>query len=159
MPRSYRLTENKQFERVRREGRSWVGRYAILYAAPNGMEQTRAGFSVSKRVGKAVRRNRAKRLMREALRQLYRALVPGWDLVFSARTQASQGDYRSIAEGIVSLLKRAGLLQVDLLPNEKKGVPPHETRNVVLNTDLPTVYLAPFPALLPFFPFMLSLSL
>ncbi len=59
-----------------------------MSGAPNDVGFTRLGLSVSKRVGGAVQRNRAKRLIREAFRLSQRELPAGLDLVVSVRTSA-----------------------------------------------------------------------
>ena len=71
---------------------------------------SRAGFSVSKRVGGAVVRNRVKRRMREIVRQILPEVAPGWDLVFVARAPAAEAEYAALAQDIAGLLRRAKLL-------------------------------------------------
>jgi len=77
-------------------------------ALPNGLNLSRYGFSVSKRVGKAVTRNRVKRLLREILRLI--SLQPGWDIVFIARPVAATADYTNLEKSVECLLSRARLL-------------------------------------------------
>ena len=68
MERALRLTYDADFRRVRTHGKSWAHPFAILCALPNNLPHNRYGFSVSKRIGGAVVRNRVKRLLREAVR-------------------------------------------------------------------------------------------
>ncbi|MBI2471998.1 MAG: ribonuclease P protein component [Planctomycetes bacterium] len=63
-----RLTRKKEFERVFEEGKVLKNDKVVFYVAPNDFQQSRLGLVVSKKVGNAVRRNRAKRLLREAYR-------------------------------------------------------------------------------------------
>ncbi len=70
---------------------------------------TRAGFSISKRVGNAVLRNRVKRRMRDIFRRQRTELALGWDLVFSAKPAAGQASYSALADEIGLLITRAGL--------------------------------------------------
>ncbi len=79
-----------------------------MKALPNGLSLSRYGFTVSRRVGKAVVRNRVKRLLREILRQTQ--LKPGWDIVFIARPSAARANYESLGKSVRGLLFRAGLL-------------------------------------------------
>lgn len=81
---------------------------AVLRVLPNGLELSRYGFVVSRRVGKAVVRNRLKRLFREILRQA--PLKPGWDIVIIARPQAAGASFADFKNLILSLLSRAHLL-------------------------------------------------
>ena len=106
------MRSNKQFQRVRREGRSWAHPLLVLCALPNDLEHSRFGFSVSHWVGNAVIRNRAKRLMREATRLRQGDIKEGWDLVFIARNPIREVNFRQVDQAVRQLLRRAGLLEV-----------------------------------------------
>jgi ribonuclease P protein component len=82
----------------------------VLYVAPNGLDITRVGISTSKRLGKAVTRNRVKRLIRESVRAFLPSLPGGRDLVFVARPASAQADYQSVRRAVEILLERAHLL-------------------------------------------------
>jgi len=82
----------------------------VLNAAPNGGDSIRCGSVGGKTVGGAVGRNRARRLIREALRQRLGLLKPGYDLVWVARSSISEADFRSVQAAIDDLLKRGKLL-------------------------------------------------
>lgn len=111
------LTRKAQFGLVYDKGSSWVSRAIVMKAMPNGLGLSRYGFTVSRRVGKAVVRNRVRRLLREFLRQT--PLQPGWDLIFIARPPAAGASYASIGRSAGGLLSRAGLLV-----GENEGVGP-----------------------------------
>ncbi len=105
------LKNTRQFERVRQEGRTWAAPLLILNAAPNGLDVVRCGFVAGKKTGKAVERNRARRLMREAVRLRLPSIRPGWDLVWIARPailEASSGD---VGRDVDELLRRSNLLE------------------------------------------------
>ena len=70
---------------------------------------TRIGFSVSKRVGGAVVRNRVKRRLREAVRHTLADLPPSWDIIIGARPPAATADYATLDTAMRELLARAGL--------------------------------------------------
>lgn len=110
LPKGYRLTRSRDFSRVRRFGRSAHSPLAALYVLPTRTSEVRVGFSVSKRVGGAVVRNRVKRLMREAVRHQLPALRRGQDLVFIARPSAAGAGYAEIAETVSHLLQKSRAL-------------------------------------------------
>ena len=102
------LTKPKQYALVYNEGSSWVSNLMVTKTLPNRLTLSRYGFSVSRRVGKAVVRNRVKRLLREIFRLT--PLEPGWDIVFIARPAAATADYASLKKAVEGLLSRARLL-------------------------------------------------
>ena len=110
MRKRFRLRTNAQFRRVRGGGRSWAHPLVVLYALRNEEGLTRVGFSVSKRVGKAVTRNRIKRLLRELMRLRLPRIVSGYDLVLIARTPIAAATRQDVSAALDQLLQRARVL-------------------------------------------------
>jgi len=106
-----RLRTRSEFEKVRKEGRFWSHSLVILYALPNSLDHCRFGFSVSRRIGGAVVRNRVKRVMREVARAGEQAMVCGWDLVFIARSPISHARFYQVKQAVDVLLRQACLLK------------------------------------------------
>ena len=80
-----RLSTKREFDRVFREGRTFRYGEIVVKAAPNGLPFKRLGLSVGRRHGNAVRRNRMKRLIREAFRLNKACLSVSCDLVVIPR--------------------------------------------------------------------------
>jgi ribonuclease P protein component len=111
MKRQYRLRQNLDFQRVRRNGKSNASPLMVLAFLRNELDYSRFGFVVNKRLGKAVLRNRIKRRMREATRQRAGQIEPGFDLVFIARQAINQASYADIERHLEQLLKESELLK------------------------------------------------
>ena len=109
MERRIRLRRTGDVRRVYEEGRSWAHSLLVLVVRPNGLEFSRVGVTASRRVGSAVARNRAKRLLREAARRLYPQFEAGWDVMLVAREGILRVKEPQVTEGLASLLKRARL--------------------------------------------------
>jgi ribonuclease P protein component len=109
MNRKYRLTNSSDFKRVRLTGQSYAHPIAILIASANNRPISRFGFTTGKSLGSAVRRNRAKRLLREAIRGQMDAIEPGWDIVIIARPKIFESSWNEIRNAIKNLIQRAGL--------------------------------------------------
>ena len=123
MQKRYRLRKTWQFRLVRGEGRSWVHPLLVLYARPNEAEHSRVGFSVSKRIGKSVVRNRVRRRLRESVRLLWPRMKPGWDMILIARSAIRDKDYRDVSGAVEHLLCEAALLNHTASDSELRVVP------------------------------------
>ena len=113
IPRANRLRRSGDFERVRVSGRAWVNRSLVLGVLANDLGHVRVGVSASRRVGGAVKRVRAKRLIREAVRPRLKNLNAGWDLVFVARSPLQNTSYQDVDLAVAQVLGRARLTESD----------------------------------------------
>lgn len=89
---------NRDFRRIYARGKSVAGGFVVVYAMPNKRSYNRAGFTVGKAFGNAVRRNRIKRLMRESYRLMEDSLKVGYDFIIVARNRAVDKDYAQISK-------------------------------------------------------------
>jgi ribonuclease P protein component len=115
--RRFRLSRSEDFKRVRRSGKSYAHPLVVLVAqASETKDHLKLGIAAGKTTGTAVSRNRAKRLLREAMRELIPSIASGWDLILIARpalVNASLADTRS---ALTNLLQRAKLLTTNENP-------------------------------------------
>lgn len=111
-PRTERLIKTKDFDRVYKTGRSFKGRFLILKAAPNTLLTNRIGFSISARsIKKASRRNRLKRLFREAYRRNKAAATRTFDIVLVVRQDPGKDfSYEEAQDVYLKLTKEAHIL-------------------------------------------------
>ena len=122
MKRTYRLRRPDQFQRVRREGRTLSSSLLLLNHAPSRRRQTRCGIVVSRHIGGAVQRNRAKRRVREAIRLVFAAIPRGYDLVFIIRSPSvAEVPFTLLQSTVTDLLRRAGLWQERLSVDNQQG--------------------------------------
>ena len=107
-----RLIKTKDFRKVYQAGRSFKAGFILLKIAPNTALTNRVGFSISARcIKRANRRNRIKRLFREAYRKNKAVLKKGFDLVFVVRRDTKCDFSCKDAEGaLLNLSKQAGIL-------------------------------------------------
>ncbi len=113
MERGLRLRREWEVRRARSRGRSFADGPLVARVLANGSEPPVNRYAVvaGKKVGDAVRRNRLKRLVREALRHLHPALTPGYDVVVVVRgTVDEMPGYDAARASLERIVRRAGLL-------------------------------------------------
>lgn len=109
----FRLTRSEDFERVRQTGKSYAHPLVVLVAQPSPSQNIKVGVTAGKTVGTAVHRNRAKRLLREAMRPLLTSLASGWNLVLIARPKLVTATLEEASEAVKNVLHRAKILSAD----------------------------------------------
>lgn len=109
------LKENREFRRAYSRGKSYVSPDLVTYIIKNNNNNLRIGITTGKKLGKAVERNRAKRVIRAAYRNISSRIYTGYDIVFVARTKTI---YRKSTDILISMEKHfnnAGILREENL--------------------------------------------
>ncbi|MBC8570643.1 ribonuclease P protein component [Oscillospiraceae bacterium NSJ-54] len=85
MQHTQMLNENRDFRRLYSRGKSKAGSVLVTYCMKSRRGYNRIGITTSKKIGNAVQRNRARRVIKEAYRLLEEEVSPSWDICFVAR--------------------------------------------------------------------------
>jgi len=105
--RDERLKRRLDFRRCIKEGVRAVGKHLVVYVLRNGLGATRLGAGTTRRLGNAVRRNRARRLVREAFRLTKQELPQGADIVVLPKIPWNEPTLEDLKSDLVSLAHRA----------------------------------------------------
>jgi ribonuclease P protein component len=104
------LKENKDFRRLYYRGKSDAGSCLATYIMKRCSGSTRIGITTSKKIGNAVNRNRARRVIRAAFRELQGSLNGSYDIVFVARTRTTVVKMQEVKAQMEQQLKRLGAI-------------------------------------------------
>ena len=105
------LRSKKDFTDIYNKGKSLGDRYVVVFFRENHLDYTRTAFLASKKVGKSVQRNKARRLMKESYRELKDQVLPGRDIIIIARNTINQATYRQVLRSLRNALHRGKLLK------------------------------------------------
>ena len=105
------LKLNKDFKRLYYRGESVVTRSVVLYVQKNRLGTNRLGLTCGKSVGKANKRNRAKRLMRESYRLIHPNLLAGYDIVIIARTRIVDKNCHDVMRDVHYAFSKLGMIK------------------------------------------------
>jgi ribonuclease P protein component len=106
MKKTVPLKKNYEYRRIYKKGSFFVGRFIILYVLQNGQELNRIGVTISKKVGKSVKRNRIRRIVKENYRFYEEFVKNGYDCVFIVRSSDKEPGFHEIRREIKYLLKK-----------------------------------------------------
>jgi len=104
------LRYKRDFDRLYKKGRSSGDKFVVVFHIANGLSCSRKAFLASKKIGGAVARNRARRLMKESFRKIKHELKPGIDILFIARNTIVGAECGEVGESMRKALKKSGLL-------------------------------------------------
>ena len=103
------LRHNSEFGRVYARGKAYVDHALVLYVLKTRSKQTRVGLTATKKVGCAVQRNRARRIMRAALSEHLSQNIGGYDIILVARGQTPHLKSTQLSKTLGKLFAKAGL--------------------------------------------------
>lgn len=109
IPRNFRLKKKSEFKKIFEAGKSYPGKYTVLIIM-KGSNKKKFGFIASKKVGNAVERNRARRLMREVIRLNISHIIEGAQIICIARATIKGASYNDVEKVILQSLKRSKML-------------------------------------------------
>ncbi|SEN90796.1 ribonuclease P protein component [Peptostreptococcus russellii] len=111
------IKKDSDFRRVYQKGKSFADRNLVIYTMKNGKDRSRIGISISKKVGKANVRNKIRRYIKEAYRlNIDENVKPGLDIVFIARINSQNAEYKDIEKSIKYISRKANAVKVDKKP-------------------------------------------
>lgn len=111
LPKKFRLTKDKDFEKVAKQGRACFTKGLGIKYIRNNLAISRFGIVVSLKVSKkATQRNKIKRRLREIIRKKLPEVKSGYDIMVLTNPSSLEFDYHQMGEKITGLFKKAGLL-------------------------------------------------
>lgn len=104
------LNQDRQFRRLYSKGTSFVSPNLITYVKKNNLKISRVGITTSKKIGNAVKRNRARRIIKSAFTQLLPHIKRGFDIIFVARSKTCYAKTQDIYFNMFKHMKNANLI-------------------------------------------------
>jgi len=110
--RLFTLKKNREFRKIFNDGRSVADRYLVMYILKReDMSGVKFGFSVSKKIGKAVVRNAVRRKLKEICRLNQDKFLPGAEIILIARAPVVEADFVTLKRSILGLAGRAKIFK------------------------------------------------
>lgn len=107
MEKNLRLRKNRDYNLVYKKGKKFYNRYFILIIKKKGKQNTRVGFSITKKYGNAVERNRMKRQLREIIRKQAHSLKKGIDMVVIPKKNTKELSFSQLNESLRAVLEKS----------------------------------------------------
>ena len=111
MDKIYRLRSNMEFKKAYSGGKSYWNRNLVLYVRKNDVGNTRVGYSITKKIGNSVVRNKIRRRMKEIYRLKFDGIKAGYDLIIIPKKNVVDISYRDLESAMVHILKISNVLK------------------------------------------------
>ncbi len=105
------LKLNHEFRRLYNKGKSAVSPYFVIYCRKTGRKESRFGITTGLKLGKAVKRNFARRRIRALYRTNEEKFIPGYDIVVVARAKVLYGRYAELERSFLRQMKQLGMMR------------------------------------------------
>lgn len=112
MKKEERIRKGYEFKKIFEKGKAYPHQLATVYFLENTKSRPRVGVLTSKRLGKAVFRNRIRRLFKEGFRQIKDKIKDSVDVVIIPRARSKELSLKQISQGLEEVFKKAGVLNV-----------------------------------------------
>ena len=111
MKKTKMLKKNYEFKNVLNRGKCYYGKYIAIFIRKNNKNMNFLGIAISSKLGKAVKRNYVKRIIRENYKQIEEHVKTGYDIVFiwKRRQEIEQACYDCVEKDIQKVFKEARL--------------------------------------------------
>lgn len=105
------LRRKEDFSGIYNKGKSFGGKYVVVFYKKNNLNYNRTAFLASRKVGKSVRRNKARRRMKESFREIEKNIKIGYDIIVIARSNINDANYREIKKSMESIFFKIKLMK------------------------------------------------
>lgn len=103
------LKTKKQFDYVYKRGKSFANKNLVIYHVSSKYPENLVGISISKKVGKAVKRNYLRRIIKENLKEI--SIKPYYNFIVLVRTGSEDMDFKEMKKSLNHVFKKTGLLE------------------------------------------------
>lgn len=111
MKKNNRLRTNQDFLDIYRNGKNYWNRNLTIYVKKNNLEVSRFGYSITKKIGNSVERNKIRRKMKEIIRLNLDCIKQGYDIIIIPKKNTVDIKYKELENAILHLLKLSRMLK------------------------------------------------
>ena len=111
LPKDIILRDKQEFNRVYTKGSSHMNKWLVIHVMHSSNTKGKVGFTVGKKIGNAVTRNRIKRLMREVYRIHQHKILPEVSVILIGRQSLINANFNNIIKAFIDVCKKAKILK------------------------------------------------